>query len=891
MIEQLPLLRSPALPPSASLPVPPYSFSPHSERTVPIVQGKFLQAGDQRLVVRGVSYGSFGEHTPGVPFPASSVVAQDFAMMAAAGMNTVRLYDLPPTWLLDMAHAAGLWVILGIPWAQHLCLDASGRRQVVRQVAQAAASHATHPAVLLCCVGNEIPSSVVRWYGKARAERFITSLCDAVHMAAPGALVTYANYPTTEYLELPCLDVVGFNVYLHEDEALQRYLAHLHTLAGNRPLLLTEVGMDSLHEGEEAQAAFLRHQLRTAFDHGLCGAVAFSWTDDWVRGGRRVDDWAFGLVDAQRQPKAAYTAVAETLRQTPFEATRAWPRISVIIAAYNAASTLDDCLRSLQQLDYPDYEVVVVDDGSGDGTGAIADRAAAQDARVRVVHTPNQGLSAARNLGLAESTGEIIAYTDADCRADPMWLRYLALALMDKPFGAVGGPNLVPPDDDWVAQCVADAPGGPIHILIDDETAEHIPGCNMAFWRSALEEAGGFHPDFRVAGDDVDICWRLQAAGHTIGFAPAALVWHHRRCTVRAYLKQQTGYGHSEALLEQHHPGRFNGLGQVRWFGGLYGPTGWMPFRRTRVFYGEFGSAPFQPLEVEPAAWWLYLPQMPEWYALMVLAAGLAVWMPWLSVLVAAALLLTGLAAAMAAWAAPLPEGLDRRARLQRRSLIAFLHLAQPLARTWGRLRGGLGPFRLATLRGQSRPEPAWSWAHLRAGLAASMNASTAFWSETGQEMESLLRRLMANLHQQRLNVSTGNGWEPWDLTIRGISGERVCVLGSIEYHGGSRHLLRLRTATRMARWTLVVELLLILAAAGTWRTALAGDAAAALPAPEGMTLLLALPLLWPLWLLARRVHLAAQLQHALDQTARDLDLVRLSPGSDRSRSAAPPSP
>jgi hypothetical protein len=297
---------------------------------------------------------------------------------------------------------------------------------------------------------------------------------------------------------------------------------------------------------------------------------------------------------------------------------------------------------------------------------------------------------------------------------------------------------------------------------------------------------------------------------------------------------------------------------------------------------------------------------MPEWYALTGVAAGLALWMPWLIGLVLLALLLTGVAAGLAAWTTPLPEGLSYQNRLQRRGLIAFLHLSQPLARTWGRLRGGLGPFRFAPRRQSFAWLSAWSWGYLRAGLAAITSASTAFWSETGHEMDTVLRRLMTNLHQQRLNVSTGSGWDPWDLTVQGASGERVFVLGSIEYHGGPRRLLRLRTAARLARWTLLVELLLVLAAAGAWRSVLASAGAwptmdtmladgladgalVGLQASAAPALLLALPLIWPLWLAVRRVHLAAQVQRALDQTARDLDLVRLSPQTDRPSSAARP--
>ena len=118
---------------------------------------------------------------------------------------------------------------------------------------------------------------------------------------------------------------------------------------------------------------------------------------------------------------------------------------------------------------------------------------------------------------------------------------------------------------------VAVSPGGPTHVLISDEVAEHIAGCNMAFRRDALLALGGFDPQYRAAGDDVDICWRFQDAGHTIGFSPAAIVWHFRRNTVKAYINQQRGYGKAEALVYAKHPFRFNLFGQAKWLGRIYG--------------------------------------------------------------------------------------------------------------------------------------------------------------------------------------------------------------------------------------------------------------------------------------------------------------------------------
>ena len=152
------------------------------------------------------------------------------------------------------------------------------------------------------------------------------------------------------------------------------------------------------------------------------------------------------------------------------------------MAGYNAARTLPACLTSLAQLNYPDYEVILVDDGSTDTTLAIA----AQHPDVRYLrHPTNHGLSVARNTGIEAATGELVAFTDADCRADPDWLYYIVGDLLNSAFVGMGGPNLLPPDDSAVAAAVMASPGGPAHVMLTDRQAEHIPGCNMVFHKWA----------------------------------------------------------------------------------------------------------------------------------------------------------------------------------------------------------------------------------------------------------------------------------------------------------------------------------------------------------------------------------------------------------------------
>src|SRR5205823_12990860 len=159
----------------------------------------------------------------------------------------------------------------------------------------------------------------------------------------------------------------------------------------------------------------------------------------------------------------------------------------------------------------------------------------------------------------------------------------------------------------------------------------HIPGCNMAFRKACLQAIGGFDPQFRTAGDDVDVCWRLQEQGWTLGFNPAAVVWHHRRNSIRAYWKQQQGYGRAEALLERKWPEKYNPAGHLTWAGRLYGRglTEALTWRRGRIYHGTWGRAPFQSL-YQPAVGLLGgLSLLPGWYLLVVGVGGVS----WLGML------------------------------------------------------------------------------------------------------------------------------------------------------------------------------------------------------------------------------------------------------------------
>lgn len=744
----------------------------------PSVRGKSLYLGERKLIVRGVTYGPFGSDPDGDFDPETA--EGDFEQMTAAGINAIRLYTPPERWLLDLAHEHGLLVMVGIPWEQHVAFLDLGRAEAIEEtVRRTVRGYGSHPAILCYAIGNEIPASIVRWHGRRRIERFLARLGGAAKQEDPGALVTYVNYPSTEYLRLPSFDFLAFNVYLERRELLERYLARLQNLADDRPLLLTEVGLDSRRNGEENQADTLRWQIETCRAAGCAGLFLFAWTDQWHRGGYEILDWDFGLTTRDRRPKPALEMIRRAFAPTTRLGASPAPKMSVAICSCNGATTLRACLEGALTLHYPDYEVIVVSDGSTDHTARIA----REYEGVRVIETAQCGLAAARNIALEEANGEIVAYLDDDAIPDPDWLAHLAATFASGPYAAVGGPNVLPAGSPAVAECVANAPGGPAHVLVSDREAEHIPGCNMAIRKDSLERIGGFDPQFRAAGDDVDVCWRLLDSGERIAFSHGAAVWHRRRHSVRAYLRQQRGYGRAEALLERKHPERYSPAGHVDWAGRLYGNGaaqhrgGW----RWRVYYGGWGTAFYQSLYGPRSGLLESLPLMPEWYLLIftlgALAAAGAFWKPLLLALpllgaaTAALVVDAGLGAARARFS-------HTRGRWRLRVLTALLYLLQPMARLHGRLLHGLTPWRRRGTRRFSLPLP----------------HTYAFWSERWQSVEDRVRAIDRALRVDGSVTRSGGDWDRWDLQVRGglMGAARLRV--AVEEHGAGKQLVRLRS-------------------------------------------------------------------------------------------------
>jgi glycosyltransferase involved in cell wall biosynthesis len=221
-------------------------------------------------------------------------------------------------------------------------------------------------------------------------------------------------------------------------------------------------------------------------------------------------------------------------------------KVSIIIPTKNNAGILEKCLKSIENLDYPkeELEVVIVDGHSEDGTVEIARKYGC-----RVVYESVGTIGGARNIGVRNSSGEFIVFTDADCVAEKDWLKNLLKEFRDENIASVGGPNITPEDDSEFGKCVGDvfellSRAGARYAYNSKEVVEiyHNPTCNSAYRREIFERFGGFNPRL-VACDDEELDFRIRKAGYKIIFTPFARVYHYRKSSLKSFARMAWNYG------------------------------------------------------------------------------------------------------------------------------------------------------------------------------------------------------------------------------------------------------------------------------------------------------------------------------------------------------------
>lgn len=246
---------------------------------------------------------------------------------------------------------------------------------------------------------------------------------------------------------------------------------------------------------------------------------------------------------------------AERLREVS-ELPDAPPEISIVIPVLDREDGLRRCLASIARIDYPQekLQVIVVDDGSADGSAA-----AAREFGATVISSGGRrrGPAAARNAGARKATGEILAFIDSDCTASVRWLAELAPAFSDPSTAAVGGfvdgMCLDSAVDRYEAVMSSLSLGSRERSGNGGNDTFYLPSCNLLVRRSAFIAAGGFDDTMHV-GEDVDLTWRLRDEGWTICYLPVGRVFHEHRSTLRSFMSRRFDYGTSEGMLQLLHP-------------------------------------------------------------------------------------------------------------------------------------------------------------------------------------------------------------------------------------------------------------------------------------------------------------------------------------------------
>jgi glycosyltransferase involved in cell wall biosynthesis len=226
------------------------------------------------------------------------------------------------------------------------------------------------------------------------------------------------------------------------------------------------------------------------------------------------------------------------------------PEVSVVIPVYNGADTIAQTIECILKQSYLPAEIVVVNDGSTDRTAEVLNKF---DQQIISVTKPNGGPASARNCGVEQAKGKLIAFTDSDCLPDKEWLAYLIAGFSDDSIAGVGG--RIESAGKTVLGEYIDFVG---FLNPQPDAQGEIPyliTANACFRRDALLQAGSFSERFRKpGGEEPELCWRVRRLGYRFGSAADALVLHHHRQTVRSFIKTLLNYGEGTYILGQAVP-------------------------------------------------------------------------------------------------------------------------------------------------------------------------------------------------------------------------------------------------------------------------------------------------------------------------------------------------
>jgi hypothetical protein len=294
--------------------------------------------------------------------------------------------------ILDLATYTGLHALVELAVTPEDLLDSARVREATSRIVKTVNSWRNHPALIGYLIDCPIGPEQLRMIGVERPRRALERIVREIHSRERRALVALKHRPSTVAMASGTEDFLYAAVGGMTAAELAPFTIALHNLAMARPVMI------EFPQAIAGQGAAQDELVATAFGVGAAGVVAPPASRP------AVSDWL-----AARPLRVEEASPFVSLNGTCPPAPARVPMVSVVICAYNAERTMRPCMESLRRLKYPNYEVVVVDDGSRDRTAEIA----MEFPEFRLIRQPNKGLSVARNVGLFAARGEIIAYTDS----------------------------------------------------------------------------------------------------------------------------------------------------------------------------------------------------------------------------------------------------------------------------------------------------------------------------------------------------------------------------------------------------------------------------------------------------------------------------------------------
>ncbi len=310
-----------------------------------LIREKSLYVDGKPFVVKGMHYGPWRPGTgpnKNYPYPAPELIDSDLKLIREMNVNTILVFD-PPSYVLDLAQKRGLKVLYSFTinwWTLGTPQFAASRADILKRVSD----FRQKPALLGWILGNEIPNAVLEQGGEKPVRDGLLDLYGAVKDLDNQHFVTHSNWPITKDVDLRFFDVSSFNVYpLWPPEVVANGYGNyiqkvLQPIAGNKPLLITEFGANTIEAGDEGQARLLQSSWQGLQSAAACGGVVFEFADEWWKNydnPKRQGDWwdrkpapddekqhdldpeeYYGVMTGERQPRIAASTVKEIFSTT-----------------------------------------------------------------------------------------------------------------------------------------------------------------------------------------------------------------------------------------------------------------------------------------------------------------------------------------------------------------------------------------------------------------------------------------------------------------------------------------------------------------------------------------------------------------------------------------------